>query len=308
MASASVTLYFILSNLVTLLFLSSAETCPSTFQCGTLGKFGYPFTTFFNPACGICVINCTDTTPTIGLSAKGPWYEILNTFTNNKTFLVADKLLEYVTNADTCEAFRKDTVSLPKSSAVTFTVLYNETFWKCQKNFSRSSSFRRVLECQNYSIYHTNNSDDNSSLPNCTIFHYPQYLMVELSGICSNCVSEGGYCQEPEHNKFQCINKRKERRKHRLILGLGISGGSNIIVILGLLFLCLKKIKLRSVGLASEKISKQTRRTKTNIDGSKVYFSVPVFSYSELEEATSNFDPSRELGDGGFGTVYYGKN
>lgn len=37
------------------------------------------------------------------------------------------------------------------------------------------------------------------------------------------------------------------------------------------------------------------------------YFGVQVFDYTELEEATDNFNPSRELGDGGFGTVYYGK-
>ncbi|KAI3733932.1 hypothetical protein L6452_13391 [Arctium lappa] len=36
-------------------------------------------------------------------------------------------------------------------------------------------------------------------------------------------------------------------------------------------------------------------------------FGVPVFSYTELQDATHNFDPSQELGDGGFGTVYYGK-
>ncbi|XP_017217555.1 LEAF RUST 10 DISEASE-RESISTANCE LOCUS RECEPTOR-LIKE PROTEIN KINASE-like 1.2 isoform X2 [Daucus carota subsp. sativus] len=36
------------------------------------------------------------------------------------------------------------------------------------------------------------------------------------------------------------------------------------------------------------------------------YFGVQVFDYAELEEATDNFNPSRELGDGGFGTVYYG--
>lgn len=42
-------------------------------------------------------------------------------------------------------------------------------------------------------------------------------------------------------------------------------------------------------------------------EGDSKYFGVPVFSYSTLEEATSNFDPSQELGDGGFGTVYYGK-
>ncbi|XP_027770090.1 LEAF RUST 10 DISEASE-RESISTANCE LOCUS RECEPTOR-LIKE PROTEIN KINASE-like 1.4 isoform X3 [Solanum pennellii] len=37
------------------------------------------------------------------------------------------------------------------------------------------------------------------------------------------------------------------------------------------------------------------------------YFGAHVFSFAELEEATNNFDPSKELGDGGFGVVYYGK-
>jgi len=35
---------------------------------------------------------------------------------------------------------------------------------------------------------------------------------------------------------------------------------------------------------------------------------VQHFTYSELEEATNYFDPSKELGEGGFGTVYLGKN
>lgn len=44
----------------------------------------------------------------------------------------------------------------------------------------------------------------------------------------------------------------------------------------------------------------------SNLANRSVYYGVQVFSYEELEEATDNF--SRELGDGGFSTVYYGKN
>ncbi|XP_058227501.1 LEAF RUST 10 DISEASE-RESISTANCE LOCUS RECEPTOR-LIKE PROTEIN KINASE-like 1.4 isoform X3 [Rhododendron vialii] len=46
--------------------------------------------------------------------------------------------------------------------------------------------------------------------------------------------------------------------------------------------------------------------SKSDFGKASTYFGVQVFSYSELEEATGNFDPSRELGEGGFGTVYYG--
>ncbi|KAL3735280.1 hypothetical protein ACJRO7_024417 [Eucalyptus globulus] len=47
--------------------------------------------------------------------------------------------------------------------------------------------------------------------------------------------------------------------------------------------------------------------SKSDLDRGSTYFGVQVFNYTELEEATQNFDPSRELGEGGFGTVYYGR-
>ena len=45
-----------------------------------------------------------------------------------------------------------------------------------------------------------------------------------------------------------------------------------------------------------------------DVEKGSTYLGVHVFTYEELLEATNNFDSSKELGDGGFGTVYYGKD
>ncbi|XP_059451733.1 LEAF RUST 10 DISEASE-RESISTANCE LOCUS RECEPTOR-LIKE PROTEIN KINASE-like 1.3 isoform X2 [Corylus avellana] len=47
--------------------------------------------------------------------------------------------------------------------------------------------------------------------------------------------------------------------------------------------------------------------SKLDLERGSTYFGAHIFSYEELEEATNRFDPSRQLGDGGFGTVYYGE-
>ncbi|KAH9620599.1 hypothetical protein KSS87_014595 [Heliosperma pusillum] len=45
--------------------------------------------------------------------------------------------------------------------------------------------------------------------------------------------------------------------------------------------------------------------SKSNVETNSGYYGVNLFSYAELEQATNNF--TRELGDGGFGAVYYGE-
>ncbi|XP_050225377.1 LEAF RUST 10 DISEASE-RESISTANCE LOCUS RECEPTOR-LIKE PROTEIN KINASE-like 1.1 [Mercurialis annua] len=47
--------------------------------------------------------------------------------------------------------------------------------------------------------------------------------------------------------------------------------------------------------------------SKSDLENANIYFGLSIFSYSELEDATKNFASENELGDGGFGTVYYGK-
>ncbi|MCD7451767.1 hypothetical protein HAX54_013415 [Datura stramonium] len=47
--------------------------------------------------------------------------------------------------------------------------------------------------------------------------------------------------------------------------------------------------------------------SRTDPEKASHYFGVHVFDYQELEEATNSFDSNKELGEGGFGTVYKGK-
>ncbi|KAF8376704.1 hypothetical protein HHK36_031621 [Tetracentron sinense] len=94
-----------------------------------------------------------------------------------------------------------------------------------------------------------------------------------------------------------------QRHYQRILLPFsGISGAVGAIILICLLFFmyrCRKQI------IRETKCKILTPSTLLFEKGS--YFGVPIFTYEELEEATDNFNPSNELGDGGFGTVYLGK-
>ncbi|KAF2295302.1 hypothetical protein GH714_032502 [Hevea brasiliensis] len=109
-------------------------------------------------------------------------------------------------------------------------------------------------------------------------------------------------------------------------VGIGIAGAAAVCIGLGCWLLLIRQRRKRiaaqtkSKGQPTPPSSKgepapiinfsQTTPTypslNSDLEKGSTYFGTRVFSYEELVEATDNFNPSKELGDGGFGTVYYG--
>ncbi|XP_031122607.1 LEAF RUST 10 DISEASE-RESISTANCE LOCUS RECEPTOR-LIKE PROTEIN KINASE-like 1.1 [Ipomoea triloba] len=82
-----------------------------------------------------------------------------------------------------------------------------------------------------------------------------------------------------------------------------ISGALALLILLSFAIFVACRSKKGSKGYSRYKSSDPASDLEI---GRSRLFGILVFSYSELEEATSKFDHSKELGDGAFGTVYYG--
>ncbi|XP_039163096.1 LEAF RUST 10 DISEASE-RESISTANCE LOCUS RECEPTOR-LIKE PROTEIN KINASE-like 1.1 [Eucalyptus grandis] len=147
------------------------------------------------------------------------------------------------------------------------------------------------------------------------LLHKGFQLKWDLSTSCTGCENSGGQCGRSNDTNFQCycphgtIHPRDcssggGKGSLRWKIGLGIGIGSLAIILLSyMIYLKRKNASLKS------RLRNSTSHPQSNSDmeDCNVSFEVPIFNSTELEEATNNFAASNELGDGGFGTVYYGK-
>ncbi|KAH7840409.1 hypothetical protein Vadar_016466 [Vaccinium darrowii] len=203
--------------------------------------------------------------------------------------------------------------------------------------FHGNASYRG---CNGYTVYykypnHYPLPSNGSIPPNCSVIELPVVsergnrnasdlfsvlasefsIEFHVSNSCRECSRKGGRCDH-DGPHFLCKKEKEGTSNLMLILGTGkkcliIPAFSAVIPGVVILLVCLVIIiwRCRKWNVSSYINSKKSSSdllSKADIEGGSAYFGACVFSYAELEQATHDFDPCKELGDGGFGTVYHG--
>ncbi|KAK7280443.1 hypothetical protein RJT34_25507 [Clitoria ternatea] len=293
--------------------------CPPSFDCGIVGEIKFPFTTTQQRHCGLLAIGgCEDPIAPKTIQLSNSTLKVLRV--EPRTIAIKDEGQQHYLRNRSCGAFSNNFTQMPHASPLaSFYLKYNITLFRCKHslNFTLPKTFHNYSTCHEYNIYYWLPNTEvplgfkwPESLASCSKIHLAvsddstrdpfEFLSdiisieVQLSGDCEKCLHGSGQCQLDLQGKLFCA--KAEHKSLAWKLGAGIGIGIPGIIIVGLLIIWYRKSRFVPNSYSNpyaESIS--------------VNYGVPVFTYKDLQVATKNFDHSRELGEGGFGIVYYGK-
>ncbi|XP_037497366.1 LEAF RUST 10 DISEASE-RESISTANCE LOCUS RECEPTOR-LIKE PROTEIN KINASE-like 1.1 isoform X2 [Jatropha curcas] len=299
--------------------------CPPI-DCGKLGQLRLPFTNkTLLEGCGPFVLDgCSEKVQKIKLErGKGKWYEV-ESISQSNTISITDTELQRQIDNRQCQSFNN--LSVPILTYAPFRIRPNLTLFKCNHPANFTHFDFSYTECKNFTIYYNymNRSALPSPPPNCSILQLPFNVNQNYDDIfhlltanfslevffwleCYWCQLYGGKCLGNSKKKFQCLDakgnliRKTKRRKHRVVGGLAA-----VAVMLSIIFIQRHRRRKHISSIILSTISSSNPSSSSGLEADSVYFEVPIFSFVELEEATGNFHPEKELGNGGFGAVYYG--
>ncbi|XP_065860754.1 LEAF RUST 10 DISEASE-RESISTANCEUS RECEPTOR-LIKE PROTEIN KINASE-like 1.2 isoform X1 [Euphorbia lathyris] len=134
----------------------------------------------------------------------------------------------------------------------------------------------------------------------------------ESGGICgTNLTNPGFTCLCPGHPyPDSCPKKTGSDPNIKLKVGIGLGASFGSVAIMCILFFIYIRRKKKDPYAPSSFVSQTNTSdfsSKYDMERGGSVYGVQLFTYEQLEEATNNFDSKKELGEGGFGTVYHGK-
>nr|GMD21945.1 LEAF RUST 10 DISEASE-RESISTANCE LOCUS RECEPTOR-LIKE PROTEIN KINASE-like 1.1 [Ipomoea batatas] len=297
--------------------------CTKEFPCGKVGPLKFPFAQHTQPYCGLMAVDCdAKPLPKVQLGTGGDWYQLVsNDLLGPNTILLEDSKLQGLLEGGNYSNLNY-TLQFPNSQSITFRNLEANPLLECNHspaddigNYERHNCTEGFSFSLKYKseLVPENNPKCDTAAANCTLYPTPIHvqqtnaqltaqfgLYLDVSPPCYDCYHCGGFqFTAGSNNKSQCT---KGKSKLRLVLITVLSGGLGLSLVILAIFVVWrhKKGSKRSSRNTSLGLPSDLERGRSRL------FGILVFSYSELEEATNNFDPSKELGDGGFGTVYYG--
>lgn len=213
-----------------------AEKCPSSFQCGRLGKFGFPFTTPQCRDCGILAIhgcNNNDSDPKTILSNKGRPFEVITSphyiSPESFIFMIRDLDLHESLRNRSCEAF-SETYTLPFTSfpnLASLRIRNNGSLFRCNRTLHvRPPSAFFEFQCGGdfdilYGVPSKNSSNEDDDETMCSVIQFPMkdlpdtedpftfvtseiFLQVRISDDCVKCCNRAGYCRIDSNKVFYC--------------------------------------------------------------------------------------------------------
>ncbi|XP_052179944.1 LEAF RUST 10 DISEASE-RESISTANCE LOCUS RECEPTOR-LIKE PROTEIN KINASE-like 1.2 [Diospyros lotus] len=311
-------------------------------SCGNGPNISYPFwiDKRNGSLCGLpgYKVTCKGKNPVLGISSDE--YIIKDIFYSNNSLLLASKMAHDFDNPCPIPQHNFSIEGTPFRCSFSYVDLF--FFYSCTKypieqtysircasnstHFSFAVFHKEILEFKNYSI----ESCHSWVKAPAEAEHIGKLLRMNFTDVlrkgfvlqwdenhCAACRRSGGRCGS-DNRRFTCFcpdrphsracNDDKVTWQVKLVIGLAAGGAT--IFIMGLVLLVYYRRDRRKEATPAYSSSKGTPNCSSSMEDPEKagsFNGIQLFSYNELQEATNNFDSRKEVGDGGYGSVYKGK-